>query len=104
MNVAPFKVAIVVANVNDSDTFKYAKNLYNKLNSQGIDTLLDDRKESVGVKFNDIDLMGIPIRITVGQNYSNGEVELKQRTSFMTEFIKVENIINEVKTIIKKNS
>lgn len=104
MNVSPFKVAIVVANINDSESFKYAKSLYNKLNSLGIDTLLDDRKESVGVKFNDIDLMGIPLRITVGQNYVNGEVELKQRTSFMTEYIKVDNIINEVKSIIKKNS
>ena len=103
MNVAPFKVAIIVANVNDKDTFKYAKNLYTKLNSMEIDCLLDDRKESVGVKFNDIDLMGIPIRITVGQNYSNGEVEIKLRNSFVTEFIKVNEVIDKVRSIIKNN-
>ena len=73
MNVAPFKVAIIVANVNDKDTFKYAKNLYTKLNSMEIDCLLDDRKERPGVKFNDMDLIGIPIRITVGKKINENE-------------------------------
>ena len=101
MNIAPFKVGIIIANVNDRDTFKYAKNLYEKLNSMGIDCLLDDRKETVGVKFNDLDLIGVPIRITVGQNYSSGEVELKLRNSFMTEFIDTKDIVNKVKKIVE---
>lgn len=103
IEVAPFKVAIVIANVNDKDTFKYAKGLYDKFNNLGIDCLLDDRKESVGVKFNDLDWMGIPIRITVGQNYSSGEVELKLRNSFVTEFVQTKEIIDKVKQIIKNN-
>ena len=101
MNIAPFKVGIIIANVNDRDTFKYAKNLYEKFNSMGIDCLLDDRKETVGVKFNDLDLIGVPIRITVGQNYSGGEVELKLRNSFMTEFIDTKDIVNKVKKIVE---
>ena len=101
MNIAPFKVGIIIANVNDRDTFKYAKNLYEKFNSMGIDCLLDDRKETVGVKFNDLDLIGVPIRITVGQNYSSGEVELKLRNSFMTEFIDTKDIVNKVKKIVE---
>ena len=103
MSVAPFKVCIVVANVNDSETFKYAKRLYEKLSSKGIDVLLDDRKESIGVKFADMDLIGIPIRITVGQSFVTGELEFKLRNSMFTEYVKCSEILEKVEGEIKKS-
>ena len=104
MAVAPFKVGIIIANVNDHDTFKYAKTLYNKLNSMGIDCLLDDRKESIGVKFNDMDLLGLPIRITVGQSLEDKEVEFKLRNSIVTEYVSCDEVINKIKETIEENS
>ena len=52
MSIAPYKVIIIVANMNDQETVKYANNLHDKLESLGIETLIDDRKETYGVKFN----------------------------------------------------
>ena len=102
MEVSPYKVAIVVINVNDKEAFDYSKRLYNKLNSVGIDTLLDDRKENPGVKFNDMDLIGIPIRITIGQKFENGYVEFKLRNSDTSTDVSTENIINKVIEEVKK--
>ena len=99
MAVAPFKVAIVIANVNDKETFKYANNLYTKLNRIGIDTILDDRKETIGIKFNDIDLIGIPIRVTVGYKLNENKVELKIRNEEDVIDIDTSKIVEE---IIKK--
>ncbi len=96
MSVAPYKVAIVIINMNDRDSYKYGKKLYDKLNSLNIDTILDDRYDTVGVKFNDIDLMGIPIRITIGQKYQNGFVELKLRNEEKSTDIEVNNIVSRI--------
>lgn len=102
MEVSPYKVAIVVINVNNRESFDFSKRLYNKLNSVGIDTLLDDRKENPGVKFNDMDLIGIPIRITIGQKFENGYVEFKLRNSDTSTDVSTENIINKVIEEVKK--
>ncbi len=96
MSVAPFKVAIVVINMDDRESYKYAKKLYDKLNSLNIDTILDDRYESVGVKFNDMDLIGIPIRITIGQKYESGYVEFKKRDEESSNDIPISDIINVI--------
>ncbi len=96
MSVSPYKVAIVVINMDDRESYKYAKKLYDKLNSLGIDALIDDRYETVGVKFNDIDLIGIPLRITVGQKYESGYVEFKKRDSEKSTDIKTTDIINVI--------
>jgi prolyl-tRNA synthetase len=96
VDIAPYKVAIVILNIDDSESFKYAKKLYEKLNDLGVDTILDDRKESVGVKFNDIDLIGIPIRITVGRKLESGYVELKLRNNEKSTDIKIDVILSKV--------
>lgn len=103
-SVAPFKVAIVVANIYDKEAYKYSKLLYEKLNKLGIDTILDDRRESIGVKFNDMDLIGIPIRITVGKNYKNNQVEFKLRNEKNSKLIKTEVVIEKIQTTIEKYS
>ena len=67
LEVAPYKVAICALNTNDDICMNVANNIYNELTSLGIDTILDDREERPGVKFNDMELIGIPIRITIGK-------------------------------------
>lgn len=67
-----------------------------------IDTILDDRDERAGVKFNDMDLIGIPIRITIGKKVYNDLVELKQRHKSTSIDINVDNIYKEIKAIIDK--
>ncbi len=96
MSVAPYKVAIVLINVNDRDAYRYSKRLYEKLNSLNIDTILDDRYDTVGVKFNDIDLIGVPIRITIGQKFQNGFVEFKLRNEEESTDIELNSILNKV--------
>ena len=93
----------VVINVNDKDSYKYSKMLYERLCSNGIDTILDDRKESVGVKFNDMDLFGIPIRITVGKKLSDDYVELKLRSEEKSMDIKTGEVLKIVEKILNNN-
>lgn len=101
MEIAPFKVAIVLIDRKNEEQVKVAEELYTKLNEMGIDTLLDDRDERAGVKFNDMELIGIPVRITVGKKVADGEVELKQRTDVDNRVVKVAEVIDEIKNIVK---
>ena len=95
-SIAPYKVALIVSNMNDKEASKYASTIYNKLRSLGIDTILDDRYDTVGVKFNDIDLIGVPIRITIGQKFQNGFVEFKLRNEEESTDIELNSILNKV--------
>lgn len=81
---------------------KIANKIYEELKEIGIDVVLDDRNERAGVKFNGSDLMGIPMRVTVGKKISEGEVEFKLRTSDI-ENVKIEDVIVRVKEEFKKN-
>ena len=101
--VAPFKVAIALMNPKDEVASLTANKLYDELNNLGIDTLLDDRDERAGVKFNDLDLIGIPIRITVGKKINEGLVEFKLRCESESLDIKLDEIANYVKEYIDAN-
>ncbi len=79
LSVAPFQVAIVPINWANDDLRNHAEKLYSELRARGIEVLLDDRNERAGVKFNDMDLIGIPLRITVGKKVEQGLVEFKKR-------------------------
>jgi len=100
INVAPYKVAIVVINPKEEKQLEVGNMLYDTLNKMGIDTLIDDRTERAGVKFNDIDLIGIPVRITIGKKINEDAVEIKLRKEETVEECKVENVINKIKEII----
>ena len=80
----------------------YGEEIYNKLNEQGIDTILDDRNERPGVKFNDMDLIGIPVRITIGKKIKDDILEIKLRKEDTVEECKVEDAVEKVKVIISK--
>ena len=79
-SIAPFEAVVVVANIQDASQASLAESLYKGLIDQGIDALLDDRSERAGVKFKDADLIGIPWRLVVGRDASDGIVELVRRT------------------------
>ena len=96
-NVAPYKVIILVMSTKDEVQMKLANDLYDKLNAAGIETMLDDRNERPGVKFNDAELIGIPYRITVGKGAPDNMVEFKPRTSETAENISADEVINKLK-------
>ena len=102
MNIAPYKVAIVVINPKEEKQLSVGEEIYNKLNEQGIDTILDDRNERPGVKFNDMDLIGIPVRITIGKKINDDILEIKLRKEDTVEECKVEDAIEKIKVIISK--
>ena len=99
VNVAPFKVGIVVINVKDELAVLKANKLYDELNNNGISVLLDDRDERCGVKFNDLDLIGIPFRITIGKKINDNIVEFKKRWENSFVEISFDDVIN----VIQKN-
>ena len=80
LHIAPYQVAIVIVNTKNEDHVAFATDLYDELKKAGLDVLLDDRPARAGVKFNDIELIGIPLRITIGRDVENNEVEFKVRS------------------------
>lgn len=104
MSIAPYKVAIIVVDVNNDAQIEAANHLYNEFKEAKIDVLLDDRNERVGVKFNDIDLIGIPLRITIGKKIDEHIVELKRRCDKEINEISIFDIIYKVQDIIEEEN
>jgi len=102
LSVAPYHVNVIAVNIKDEMQMKVANEIYEELKAMGIDVIFDDRNERAGVKFKDSDLMGIPMRITVGKKVSEGMVEFKLRTSEI-ENIKIEEVAARVKEEFEKN-
>lgn len=102
INVAPYKVAIVVINPKDEKQLKIGNELYETLNNMGIDTLIDDRNERPGVKFNDMDLLGIPIRITIGKKVEEDILEIKKRNEENITECAIADTINRLQDIIEE--
>jgi prolyl-tRNA synthetase len=97
-SAAPFDVYLMHIAGKELDTRAKAEELYNTLQSAGISVLFDDRDERAGVKFNDADLIGCPIRVTVGEkNLREGMVEIKERTGKENQLVKNEEIISFLK-------
>jgi len=96
MSVAPFHVAVVPVNSNDPAQAELAEKIYNKLCDAGVEAVLDDRAERAGVKFKDADLVGYPLRITVGKKAAEGIVEYKTRASGQMQELTVEEAIAKV--------
>ena len=92
MNVAPYKVAIVIISNKDETQVKIANELYDFLKQNHIDVMLDDREERPGVKFKDMDLIGIPLRVTIGKKAVDNIVEFKERTKADREELTLEEV------------
>lgn len=99
-SIAPFQVAIVGINLHKSAVARQcAENLYDQLKALNIDVLLDDRKERPGVKFADMELIGIPYRIVVGEkSLAEGNVEFRARTEADNQLIAESAIVEHIKS------
>ena len=101
ISVAPYEVVITVVKTDDENSMKIADDIYTDLRTNGIDVLLDDREERPGVKFADAELIGIPLRVTIGpRGLENGVVEFLDRSD--PEKGQVEIKIEEVKDFLSE--
>ena len=101
-SVAPYEVAVVVVSSKDDEQMRIGNELYEALKKEGIDVLLDDRKERPGVKFKDMELIGIPYRITVGRGIKDGNVEFRARTADESSDVSLHEIVDMVKKELQK--
>ena len=96
--IAPFEVVVIPVNTNDEEVIKKADDIYESLLNMGVDVLIDDRNERAGVKFNDADLIGCPVRVSVGKKtLSAGKVEVLIRRTKEVILIDADN--NEAEKI-----
>ena len=96
VHVSPFDVHLIAVNMKDEAQVELAEKLYNHLKQNRFDCLFDDRTERAGVKFADSDLIGLPIRITVGKKANEGIVEVKVRKTGEMREIHYEEIVTTI--------
>ena len=98
ISVAPYEAIVVAIDKEGEESFKKAEEIYNALNALKVETMFDDRKERLGVKLNDCDLIGVPMRIMVGKkSLQRGVVEFKLRSSSESVEVKADEIVEYVK-------
>ncbi len=100
ISIAPFEVIVVPVLMNEKKVIEEAERIYHKLMENGVDVLIDDRNERAGVKFNDADLIGVPIRVTLGKRYlTEGKLDIKIRSEEKSFEVSADQALE---TIIKK--
>ena len=104
LSIAPYHVVVVPVNMKKEEQVKAAEKIYNELKDMGVEVLLDDRDERVGFKFKDSELIGIPMRITVGKDITDGKVEFKLRSESDKEVIALDEIKSKIESEFAKNN
>jgi len=103
MPIAPFQVSILPVNIKIELLKETAEQLYQELSVKGIEVLYDDREETPGVKFKDADLIGIPLRLTLGEkNLKKGLVEIKKRKTGEMILVKREEVVFKIQEMINQ--
>ncbi|EGW36371.1 proline--tRNA ligase [Desulfosporosinus sp. OT] len=103
MPIAPYHCIIVPVSTKDAQVVAEADKLYHELQRLGVEVVLDDRDERAGVKFKDADLVGYPLRVTIGsKTLANGQVELRERKTGETQLVSVEDVAGKIKSLIEK--
>lgn len=100
--VAPYHIIITIINTKNEEQKQLGEKIYKELLDEGLEVLLDDRNERAGVKFNDRDLIGIPIRITVGKKASENIVEYSLRKDNKNIEISVDEIMDKIRGDFEK--
>ena len=101
IEIAPYQVIITTVNAKDDDQMKISEEIYDVLNKK-YEVMWDDRQERAGVKFNDRDLIGIPIRITVGKDIADGLVELSSRKDIKNvKKVNIKDLEKEIESMIE---
>ena len=102
MPIAPYQVVVVPVNSKIEEQMKVAEELYAALQGAGIEVVLDDRDERAGVKFNDADLIGFPLRITIGsRSLKEGKVEIKKRRTGEILLVEREQVVATLQELIR---
>jgi prolyl-tRNA synthetase len=95
--LAPYPVTVLNLGLSDPEVSAAAEKIYEKLNEAGIEAFMDDRDERPGIKFKDADLLGFPLRITVGKRFKeHSMVEVRGRTDGATEEVTIDEIVTHV--------
>ena len=102
MSVAPYHVIVTVINPADEVQMELANKIESELEAKRVEVLVDDRDERAGVKFNDADLIGIPVRITVGKLAKDGNVEYKLRREEGNEVMSADEAIKAAAELVDK--
>lgn len=100
-NIAPFDVHVLPMNVKQAAQVQLAESVTKQLEDAGYSVLMDDRKERPGVKFADADLIGLPVRVTVGKKADDGIVEVKLRAHGDAIEVKQEELVNSIAILLK---
>jgi len=102
MSIAPYHIYLCPLYMENSQVATAAENLYAGLEAEGLEVLFDDRKESPGVKFNDADLLGIPIRVTISpRTLETNSAEVKKRSEKEPQLMPLEGIAKRLKELIR---
>ncbi len=104
-NISPFQVLVVMIDPKDETSIKIVEELEasNEFKAKGVDILIDDRTETAGVKFNDADLIGIPLRVILGpKNLKQGKVELKVRKTGEITLVSISELFSSILKILDK--
>ncbi len=105
LSVTPYQVYLCPLHLDKSAVLPTAERLYQELQKEGIEVIFDDRDDSPGVKFNDADLLGIPLRLTLSpRTLQSQSVEAKWRTKKEAQFLPVENLVAEVKKLLNETA
>jgi prolyl-tRNA synthetase len=99
-SIAPFQVVVVPTNTADEKLLKAAVEIAESLEKAGLDVILDDRDERPGVKFKDADLVGIPVRVTIGKKLSEGKVEVLHRSTRESQDATIADIEAQVRKLV----
>lgn len=102
-SIAPFRAIVVPVNMKDPVHVGVAEKVYQRLWEAGIDTIIDDRPGRPGVKFKDADLVGYPVRITVGRKAAEGLVEVLCRRSKEMQLVKMDALVENVRQVLADN-
>ena len=101
ISIAPFEVLVTCVNQDNERTAQVAENIYQQLLKAGVDVLLDDRLLRGGVKFKDADLIGIPVRVTVGKKaVAEGNVEIKLRSESESIKVPIEQAVDKATELV----
>jgi prolyl-tRNA synthetase len=100
-SIAPYQVHICPLRLEESTISETAEKIYNELTASGYEVLYDDRNESAGIKFNDADLLGIPVRLTVSpRSLQKQMVELKLRKDKEITMVPLEGVVDKIKELL----
>src|SRR5437899_6918386 len=99
MSIAPLQAAVLPLQMQDAAVREAGERLYRELTEAGLEVLLDDRDERAGVKFKDADLIGIPLRVTIGKKIGDGVVELLDRKTKKSEDVKLDDIVSKAQEL-----